>query len=290
MQTTEIKTGVIIFKEGDLSSEAYRLISGSVEISIFVEGKKVVLANLATGDIFGEMAMIDEHPRSATAITLQDSQVEIMPADDFNQCVMNDPATLRPYLASFFERLRTANNRLKMELRHKAAAAAQQPGPVIERTRIVPFPSPSTGGSAALPRRTDIQHTTPPDLPSDLTVLLKPVNPDVVPQCPAAGVKLHKYPFRIGREESHSLPNVFSANDLVLHDEKPYQVSRNHCSIECEGARLYVRDRGSMVGTIVNGVPIGAGRESLTADLVPGENSIVLGAENSSFGFSVEIR
>lgn len=284
METKALELGEIIFQEGDLSSEAYRLLSGGVEISIAVEGKKVVLAQLGPGDIFGEMAMIDEHPRSATAMTLFPSQVEVMTPDDFNQCIIQDPATLMPYLASFFERLRTANDRLRLELRQHTPTPTGR-APSLERTRM----APAAKTSVALPRRDQLPEPASEVAAPKYRLFLNVTNPRVAAACAKPGVEILKFPYRIGRAEHHSVPSVFSTNDFVLHDEKPYQVSRNHCSIECEGDHLFVRDRGSMVGTLVNGQQIGIGTESLTADLAPGMNTLVLGMDNSPFQFSIEV-
>lgn len=280
----EIKTllpGEVFFQEGDLSNEAYRVLSGSVEISILVDQRKVVLAQLAPGDIFGEMAMIDEHPRSATATSLQETQVEVMTPEDFNHCIIQDPATLMPYLASFFERLRTTNNRLRVELRRHDATGPG--GSSLERTRM------SSSPTVALPRRDQVQPPAPVASRS-YHVLLKAAD-GRIPLRPGqpTTVEVAKFPYRIGREEHRSVPSVFSTNDYVLSDEQPYQVSRNHCSIECEGSHLFVRDRGSMVGTIVNGVSLGAGQINLTADLQLGENTLILGVENSPYRFIIEV-
>lgn len=274
MNTVTLPADEVIFREKDLSTETYRLLSGTVEISILVEGTKVVLAQLAAGDIFGEMAMIDEHPRSATATTLDESEIEVMTPEDFNHCILEDPATLKPYLASFFERLRNTNNRLRLELRHKKPTDGSVS---IERIR----------STVALPRRDQFSRSQPV-MTSQCRITLRPIDPQS-PDVQQPEILIKKYPFRIGREENRSVPSVFSSNDYVLHDEKPYQLSRNHCSIECEGPHIFIRDRGSMVGTIVNGVSIGADAGTLIADLQPGENTLVLGADSSPFKFIVEM-
>lgn len=284
METKNLVSDEVIFREGDLSNEAYRLLSGAVEISIAVDSKKVVLAQLAPGDIFGEMAMIDEHPRSASAMALTESQVEVMTPEDFNHCIIQDPATLMPYLASFFERLRTTNDRLRLELRRSDSSL--HGASILERTRM---PSPGTTTSVALPRRDQPAPEPVSTTPLSYQVLLKVVDSETKSKCPQPATQITKFPFRIGREEHRSVPTVFSTNDFVLIDEHPYQVSRNHCSIECEGQHLFVRDRGSMVGTIVNGHSIGAGADSLTADLQPGENTLVLGVKSSPFRFIIEV-
>ena len=56
-----------VFREGELGSTAFIVQSGDVEISRVNDGKDEVLAIIGTGGIFGEMALIDEKPRMATA-------------------------------------------------------------------------------------------------------------------------------------------------------------------------------------------------------------------------------
>jgi len=122
MSEALFQPGQMIFREGDTTQEAYRILKGRVEISIAGEGKSVILAQLGEGDIFGEMAMVDERPRSASAQALEVTECEVLTAENFNEAVLQRPEILIPYLASFFERLRTANDRLRMEMRLRAQA------------------------------------------------------------------------------------------------------------------------------------------------------------------------
>jgi pSer/pThr/pTyr-binding forkhead associated (FHA) protein len=75
---------------------------------------------------------------------------------------------------------------------------------------------------------------------------------------------------------------MFSPMDLPLWDQqKPFIISRSHCRIECKGGGYFVRDLGSLHGTIVNGVSIGAEHPNLTAPLKLGENTITIGPAES---------
>jgi CRP/FNR family cyclic AMP-dependent transcriptional regulator len=61
------KAGETVFREGEQGSSAFVVQSGEVVISKVVDGKDQELAVVGKGGIFGEMALIDEQPRMATA-------------------------------------------------------------------------------------------------------------------------------------------------------------------------------------------------------------------------------
>ncbi len=71
--------GDVIFHEGEPGNAAYILESGSIEIVKTVEGSKVRLATLRSGELFGEMAIIDGSPRMAAAEVIEDSVVVCIP-------------------------------------------------------------------------------------------------------------------------------------------------------------------------------------------------------------------
>ncbi len=307
MSSALFQPGQMIFREGDTTQEAYRILKGRVEISIAGDGKSVILAQLGEGDIFGEMAMVDERPRSASAQALEVTECEVLTAENFNEAVLQRPEILIPYLASFFERLRTANDRLRMEMRLRAQAeqrasapAASNPAaavarvvapvakpiapPSLEMTRVV-APAPVATAPSTAP-------VAPPPEGGYQSIVLTACNDHAMARLPESSVTIQKFPFRIGRK--HENPGkgatVFASNDLPIADEKPYQISRNHCSIEREGDHFFVRDRGSSLGTVVNDVAIGLAENSLTQDLRGGENQILLGSDDSQFQFKVTLR
>lgn len=309
MSLATFQPGQVIFREGDATQEAYRILQGRVEISIAGEGKAVILAQLAQGDIFGEMAMVDERPRSASAQALEVTECEVLTAENFNEAVLQRPEILIPYMASFFERLRTANDRLRMEMRLRARAEEQTARggvaapaavrvvapasvsiapPSLERTRVAapvapPVAAPGVGAVA--------RTVVPTPEGGFQSVVLTALTDHAKARLPEATVVIGKFPFRVGRK--HDTPGkgatVFASNDLPVADDKPYQISRNHCSIEREGDKFFVRDRGSSVGTVVNDQPIGLAEDTLTCDLQGGDNEILLGADDSPFKFKVTL-
>ena len=307
MSSALFQPGQMIFREGDTTQEAYRILKGRVEISIAGDGKSVILAQLGEGDIFGEMAMVDERPRSASAQALEVTECEVLTAENFNEAVLQRPEILIPYLASFFERLRTANDRLRMEMRLRAQAeqrasapAASNPAAAVARV-VAPVAKPiappslemtRVAAAAPVPTAPSTAPVAPPPEGGYQSIVLTACNDHAMARLPESSVTIQKFPFRIGRK--HETPGkgatVFASNDLPIADEKPYQISRNHCSIEREGDHFFVRDRGSSLGTVVNDAAIGLAENSLTQDLRGGENQILLGSDDSQFQFKVTLR
>lgn len=288
MKRKSYPPGGILFSEGEKSSEVYRILRGRVEISIEGNEKAVVLAQLSEGDIFGEMAMVDERPRSATARAATAVECEVMSPEDFQRAIIENPRSLIPYLASFFERLRTLNDRLQLEARLRMADVSAAP--------TTPKRAPDREHQHHPERSRFLSHMEsihiePPTAAH--TALIKPMTPLCATKLvlDASPLRITKFPFRMGRhsDSGGTEANIFSVNDYPLLDEEPYQVSRSHCSIEREGDSFFIRDRGSKLGTIVNGNPIGIHHSTLTCDLREGVNTVVLGSIRSPFKFQIEL-
>ncbi|MBM3882646.1 MAG: cyclic nucleotide-binding domain-containing protein [Verrucomicrobia bacterium] len=76
VQIRRYPAGAVVFREGDEGDAVYFVLSGTVQISaVLGEGTRHVLAHIAPGDFFGEMAVVDSQPRSATATA--ESEVEL---------------------------------------------------------------------------------------------------------------------------------------------------------------------------------------------------------------------
>ena len=76
IETRRIRAGDVIFREGDKADELFVIKSGHVRIQV---GNRT-MADLTADNIFGEMALIDSEPRSATAVAITD--VELVPISE----------------------------------------------------------------------------------------------------------------------------------------------------------------------------------------------------------------
>ena len=92
IQPHKYKKNSIIIAEGEDSDSLYIVNQGKVKIYISDdEGKEMLLRILGPGDYFGELAILDQKPRSASAITLCDSNLSVITSKDFMQCLQSDP-------------------------------------------------------------------------------------------------------------------------------------------------------------------------------------------------------
>lgn len=104
---------MLLLSEGDLTDCLYVIVSGRVKVYRKDEdGKEVILAMLGPGEYFGEMALLDNEPRSASIITRTACELLMIPKDDFMKIFSLYPAALS-LLKGMSHRLREANQMIK---------------------------------------------------------------------------------------------------------------------------------------------------------------------------------
>src|SRR5215470_2634752 len=104
----------VIF-HADESGDVFFLIrEGQVKVTmISPEGKEIILSMLGPGDFFGEMALLDDEPRSATIIATEPLEVVTIFRNDFLAILNENFSITRKVLAELSRRLRTASNRIE---------------------------------------------------------------------------------------------------------------------------------------------------------------------------------
>jgi diguanylate cyclase (GGDEF)-like protein len=109
-----------IFSEGDSPDCLYLILSGSVQLrKTLPDGQQVGLARLQTGDFFGEMALIDGAPRSATATTLERCELYAITRDKFTELLSQSPQVIPAVMASVVNKARTFSEQFLLELCEK---------------------------------------------------------------------------------------------------------------------------------------------------------------------------
>ena len=103
-----------LFRQGDKGDAMYLIENGRVRISIRDEdGQHLTLAELARGDFFGEMAIIDGRQRSADAQVIEDAQFAILSRDSFLSFVRSNPDVALKMLSALTDRLRRTDELLR---------------------------------------------------------------------------------------------------------------------------------------------------------------------------------
>ncbi len=105
-------TGEEIFRMGDHGSNAYFIESGNVEVSITRDGEKIVIAELGVGELFGEMSMIDDAPRSATVTATEDTEVIVIQRSRFIRPLTSASPMMNLLLRVVLRRFRDAQRQL----------------------------------------------------------------------------------------------------------------------------------------------------------------------------------
>ncbi|MGA2384536.1 MAG: Crp/Fnr family transcriptional regulator [Gemmatimonadales bacterium] len=106
------KNSVILF-EDDPGDALYIVSAGQVKVVLIGEdGREVILSVLGDGDFFGEMALIDDEPRSAHVIAMRDSQLLVLRRDDFQAQLVAQPKIGLKLLRVLVQRLRRADEKI----------------------------------------------------------------------------------------------------------------------------------------------------------------------------------
>lgn len=110
------KDGEVILEEGDPGKEMYIIAKGKVVISKKSEEVITNLATLKEGDIFGEMALVESRPRSATAKAAGDVAVRVLDRDSFRSLIADNPKIAMLVFDKMCQRLRAVNDELQQAM------------------------------------------------------------------------------------------------------------------------------------------------------------------------------
>lgn len=256
MERRTYRAGEAIVVEGAETTDAYLLESGQV---VVCRGDQR-LRTLGPGEIFGEMALVDDKPRSATVTALSDVVVGVIDRDEFEVMWRTDPEALIPVIRVLCDRVR-ALNALVEELSHQSAHTRE----TVAAHQVIGY---MTAAGAT-------------------RVTLEGLTTEALGSLGAQPRAIERFPFRIGRVTAPGDP--LSTNELALADVPPYHVSRSHCAITLVGGRVYVVDRGSRLGTTVGTAQVGNSTGPTRAELHPGTTEIALGGPHSPFRYRVTV-
>jgi CRP-like cAMP-binding protein len=106
------KDGVVFF-ENEAGDTLYMVAQGRVKVTILGDdGREIILSVLGPGEFFGEMALLDNEPRSATTIAAEDSELLSVARADFEGVLNHNPGIMGSLIKVLTARLRHANHQI----------------------------------------------------------------------------------------------------------------------------------------------------------------------------------
>jgi hypothetical protein len=256
MMSTHLADGQVLFSEGDPADSVFRVLRGTVDILRELDGEPILLGTVGPGQFIGEMGVLENRPRNASARAAGEVEVEILSPSEFLDNMASSPRAARELIQRLSQRLREADDRIVNDERradraHETKHAGSQTAVMLVNNAYLAAKNPWLQRQFHTPRA------------------------------------LGDRPFVIGRRllAGEELPTL--EPDLTLEDAAPFRLSRNHFAIEKRDGIYHVRDLCSTLGTIINGEPIGDHFRADDAVLRAGENEVIAGGVGSPFVFSV---
>ncbi|MCF8150118.1 MAG: Crp/Fnr family transcriptional regulator [Burkholderiaceae bacterium] len=109
-----IPRNTVVLHDGDRTDNIYFVLSGALKVQVSdKEGREVILSMLGPGELFGEMGVLDDHPRSATVLAVESSEVVMIGKADFKQCLVDNPDVSLFIMRNLTKRLRLADRNIE---------------------------------------------------------------------------------------------------------------------------------------------------------------------------------
>ncbi len=249
LRRLRLEEGEAVYGKGDSNGALYRVVSGTVQLSLPRRRKSSAPVELGAGAIFGQGGLFSGAVRRDSAVAATDAILDVMQREDALKLLERHDKSTRELLAGLFDKAEKPKNRAPKEDSSDATVDG------IQLVRL----------------------------------LLKPSSRPLAAWIGREPIEITRLPFVVGRlgegEDGASQDHI----DLVLTDEKPYQLSRQHFVIDTYDGELVIRDSSSYHGTTVNSQRIGNDRGTNMAPLRFGENSIIAGSTDSPYCFTLLI-
>src|SRR6266540_3162634 len=101
----------VVFFENEAGDFFFTIVLGRIKVTILGDdGREIILSILGPGDFFGEMALLDNEPRSATAIAVEDAELLSLHRTDFQNTIGDNPSISTALIKILTARLRRATH------------------------------------------------------------------------------------------------------------------------------------------------------------------------------------
>jgi len=237
----EFMEGEYIFREGDLGREMFIVHEGKVEILQRVGAEDKALAIFEKGDFFGEMSILEDLPRTATARAASDVRLLQINGAAFSQMIRDNPEIAVRMMRKLSRRMRETDKMLRDALIQAGAAPRSSP-------EVPAGPEPEEAVATSKEKAPE--------------VLERMVHTKSGMEFPlAAGPET-----TVGRKDP--VTGIYPDIDLTPVDGQR-SISRRHAKVYRRGAKYFASEEiGTMNGTYVNGERLETG---VPAEIKPGD-------------------
>jgi CRP-like cAMP-binding protein len=108
-----VPAGQVLFREGDPGNEMFVIQSGKVRLTRNIRGQEKLLAEIGAGEFFGEMSIINDKPRAATAVVLEDAVFLVLDPRTFEAMIKANTEIAVRMIKKLAKRLDDANAQIE---------------------------------------------------------------------------------------------------------------------------------------------------------------------------------
>jgi len=114
MRVRRFRRGETVFHVGDPGDALFIVMAGSIKITLPADtGDEAILATLRSGDFFGELALLDGAPRSATAVAIEPTETYVLSRDGFRELIASQAQMREALLATLAAEVRRLTNHVE---------------------------------------------------------------------------------------------------------------------------------------------------------------------------------
>ncbi|MFL6229840.1 MAG: DUF1003 domain-containing protein [Pyrinomonadaceae bacterium] len=130
----DLEEGAVLFQVGEPGDELYVVRSGSMELFVKdTAGQKIVLHTAHAGDMFGELALLDDEPRSATAVAAEPTSLLVLDRGDLSLIFQRKPDAALAMLAALSGMTRKADRLLQTRVSRNANEEMQEQLGILQK-------------------------------------------------------------------------------------------------------------------------------------------------------------
>lgn len=108
-----VPAGQVLFREGDSGREMFVIQAGKVRLTRTIRGQEKLLAEIGAGEFFGEMSIINDKPRTASAVVIEDAQLLVLDPKTFEAMIKANTEIAVRMIKKLARRLDDANAQIE---------------------------------------------------------------------------------------------------------------------------------------------------------------------------------